>query len=87
MRRVERQNLKSLVVVLFVEVRINLFTAPACKMSGLKMHGRAYAQYIFRSFNTSTWRARELCESRLTHLRGELGSCVKVDVDVLGSRP
>ena len=53
MGRVERQKLKSLVVVLFVEVsfqrsfkgtgrlnvthvRINPFTAGACKMSGLK---------------------------------------------------
>ena len=30
---------------------INPFTAPACKISSWKMHGRACKQYIFRSYN------------------------------------
>ena len=32
---------------------LNLFTAPACKMSGLKAT-RAFKQYTFKSFNTFT---------------------------------
>ena len=34
-------------------LNINPFTAPACKISGWKMDGRACKQYIFRSRDTS----------------------------------
>ena len=46
----------------------NPFTAPACKISARKMHARTCKQYIFRSYNASTFNAMHFDENRFTCL-------------------
>ena len=45
---------------------LNPFTAPAWRFSGWKIQGRACRQYIFRSYNTSTFNAMRFDESLFT---------------------
>ena len=46
----------------------NSFTAPACKIPGLKMHRHTCKQYVFQSYgyNTSTFNAMSLDENPFT---------------------
>ena len=45
---------------------INPFTAPAGNISGWKLQRRAYKQYIFRSYDTSTFNAMCFDENPFT---------------------
>ena len=47
-------------------VTFNPFTAPACKASGLKVHGRACKQHVFWLYITSTFNAIRFDENPFT---------------------